>query len=242
MKKFIISAVCIIMFVSAQQSARALDTTECFSVGAFTDYEIYTHVGFGPGGIDGGLEFLIGSGITENLSLAVVSGVSAAGNDVELSGIGLGFIWTPVNLEKFAFDVMPGFSFDANSTEGRFGYPGFNAFTASLVFEFNCMALKKFQPYMHIGFEGSYNYKDEDDSSFAFPIDIGFMIPVNDKTEFFLQLGWAPADESAWLDVDREIAVGVNVVAAEGLEVISQAGYEFNEKEFVVSIGLIYAL
>ena len=158
MKKTLLVALIGIIISSAHQfPAWAVDTNENFSVGAFTDYEIYASMGFGPEGVGGGMEFLVGGGITENFSYLVTTDVWVLGKEVELGSIGLGFIWTAVDLEKFAFDIMPGIAFDANSSDANLSYPGFDAFTASLNLEFNCMALQSFQPYLLVGFEGSYD-------------------------------------------------------------------------------------
>jgi hypothetical protein len=67
------------------------------------------------------------------------------------------------------------------------------------------------------------------------------MLPVKDKIEFFFQLGWAPAKDAVWKGTDREIALGVNGMATEELEIVSQVGFEFNEKNLSFMLGMIYA-
>ncbi len=232
-------AVCASM--AASGPLHALDTTEGFSVGAFTDFETYASFGYGKEGPGYGLEFLVGGGIAEKFSYYVTTGTSVLDKDVSIDMLGLGFIITPVELEKFAFDILPSLSFDANRGSEGFSYPGFDAFTAGLTLEFNCMALPAFQPYLTAGFEGSYDYLAEDDFTYAFPLAIGAMLPVKDEFEFLMQFSWAPSNESVWMEADREIAVGANVMATEELEVITQAGYEFCAKNFAVTLGLIYA-
>jgi len=231
----------IIFFAFIQAPAWAVDTTEGFSVGAFTDFEAYASLGYANGGPSYGLEFLVGGGIVEKFSYYITTGASALDKDVSVDFLGLGFIITPVELEKFAFDIMPSISFDANRGSEGFSYPGFDAFTAGLSLEFNCMAIAAFQPYLLMGFEGSYDYLAEDDFSYAFPLAVGAMLPVKDKIEVLMQLSWSPNNESVWMDADREVAVGVNAMATEELEVISQVGYNFLDKNFGVTLGLIYA-
>ncbi|HOO70244.1 MAG TPA: hypothetical protein PK926_00675 [Spirochaetota bacterium] len=219
----------------------AVDTTETFSVGAFTDYEAYASLGYGKDGTSYGLEFLVGGGITERFSYYVTTGASALDKDISIDFIGLGFIITPVEIEKFAFDIIPGIAFDANRGGESFAYPGFDAFTAGITLEFNCMALAGFQPYLLAGFEGSYDYLADDDFTYAFPISVGALFPVKDKVEFLMQFSWSPNDSSAWMEAEREVAAGVNVMATEELEVISQVGFEFYAKNFNTTLGLIYA-
>ena len=67
--------------------------------------------------------------------------------------------------------------------------------------------------------------------------------PIEKKgVEFLLQAGWTPGKDIIWLESERIIGAGFNISATENLEIITEVGWEFNEKNFAFTVGLIYAL
>lgn len=227
--------------LAVSKPAFAVDTTECFSKGAFTDFEGYYSFSYGTGGMGHGWNFLVGGGFTDTFSYSLSFEIANAGSSIEVGGLGLGFIITVVEMDKFAMDILPAFSFDANSSKGKLTYPNFEAFSGGADLEFNLMMIKAFQPFILAGFSGSYDAKTEEDS-FEFPMAVGAMVPVKEGVEFLFQFGWTPTKDEVWNNVERTVAAGVNAGATENLEVITEIGWNFLSQELSLSLGLIYAL
>lgn len=219
----------------------AVDTVEPFTVGAFTDFEGYYSFNYGIGGQNHGLEFLAGGGMTDKASYFLTFGMTNIGSTIQIDGVGFGFIWNFVEIEKFSMDLIPAFTFAANRQKNKLVYPGFDAFTFSANFEFNFTFIKAFQPYLLAGFEGTYDDKSKE-FDFVFPLSLGAMIFVKEDVEFFMQLGWSPAKENVWGGSERTVSSGLNIRATQNLEIITEIGWNFNAEELAMSVGLIYAI
>jgi hypothetical protein len=223
-------------------SAWALDTTECFSVGAITDFELYGNMNFLEDSKEKGMDILVGGGILPNFSWYITAAGASAGKDRELAAPGLGLIWTGLESESFAMDILPGFALDPCKTRDRLTYSDGKAFTYGVNLEFNLMSLKAFQPYIQTGIETSYVKDSDDRYTYACPLALGIMMPVAEKAELLFQFTWKPTDVDTWKDEEREAAIGLNIMILENLELTTQAGYELSEEAAGISLGLIYAL
>jgi hypothetical protein len=231
-----------IISIPVQPSAWALDTTECFSVGAITDFELYGNMNFPEDSREKGIDLLAGGGILPGFSWYVTASAASAGREREIAAPGLGLIWTVLESESFAMDILPGFALDPHRTENRTTYCDGRAFTYGVNLEFNLMALKAFQPYIQTGIETSYIKDSDDKYACACPLALGVMMPVAEKAQLLFQFTWKPTDADRWKNEEREAAAGLNIMILENLELITEAGYELSEEAAGVSLGLIYAL
>jgi hypothetical protein len=219
----------------------ALDTVETAAVGPLTDFEAYCTNGFAKGGNSHGLDVLIGGGFTESLSYNVSSGFYRQDSQNEIPSIGLGLIWTPYKNDRIALDLMPSLSADSSKTSGKTIYPGFKVYTAGLDAEINITISKFIQPYIHAGFHYSKDFSEKV-SIWEAPFALGIDFLVNEGTEILIEGDWTHAKGATWKESERYIAVGFNKKLIENLELITEAGREFSNKEYIVMLGLIYAL
>ena len=81
---------------------------------------------------------------------------------------------------------------------------------------------------------------------------IGFVLPIKEGLEFLAQANWAPTQDfdryrrnykwRTWTGAERGIAIGLNIMATENLEVITEFGWEHEANQYTIAAGLIYAL
>lgn len=219
----------------------SLDTTETFSKGAITEFEAYYTMNSATEGRSHNLELLTGGGFHESFSWLFTTMITMDGNNTEVSGLCFGFTWTVVDNETLAFDLQPNGSMDACCHSGHISYPTMKLWAFGLDTEFNLKAVPGIQPYFRTGIGGNY-HTDRDELHWHIPLAVGAMIPLPKKSEFFLQAAWTPEKESPWSGSERTIALGLNVMTRAGLELITELGWEFSNRNLSLGIGLIYAL
>jgi len=250
----------IISFISF--SIHGADTTETFSKGLLTEYEFYYSNSFQKQSVENSAEFLIGGSFKDNLSylMTVATGVETPKSEesiITIGGIGFGLLYTPFENKIFAFDIMPSFSFEANetSTNEKKRYPNFQGLSYGISFEINFTMFNPIQPYLVFGINKYYqNEKTNnvfEDGETEFPITFGFMIPIREGIELFLQLDWNLTENNQkWNKTKRSFELGLNVILTKKLELIT--GFATNlaikvntEKipiSYDINIGFIYAL
>ena len=214
MKKVLVSKISYFLFfwIFYVPAIYAVDTTEDFEIGPITNFESYYKAGFGESGFGQELEFVIGGGFVKSFSYNIATGVSHKDKMTEITGVSLGLFWNVVTIENFAFDIMPGFSFDPNKTSKKIMYPDFNAFTGNVDLEFNITPLTKFQPFVLAGFAYSYNHKSGN-KGWEIPLALGGLVPIKEGIDFLFQFGWTPTQDATWFETERSISVGMNITA-----------------------------
>jgi len=226
---------------SQMSNLYALDTTEPYSRGFLTEFEIYSSLGYGVESKAGSTNFIVGGGILDSLSYCFTGEVGYSDSGFEISSVGIGFIYNAITMKQFALDFMPVFNFSGNKIDGKVSYPNGKLISYGLDLEFNLTLLKFFQPYLLVGFSGSNDF-ETNSFSWEVPIVLGTMFPLQKGVDFFFQLGWTISNEAIWNNAERTIALGLNVKATDRLEFTTEIGYNFTDKETSVSLGLIYAL
>lgn len=163
------------------------------------------------------------------------------GSDTEISSIGLGFTWTIIDNDRIAFDLLPYGGLNACCQEGHISYPGLDAYSFGTDMELNFKFIRTAEPFLQSGFGASY-HRDDNKLHWSIPMAVGVMVPLSENTEFFLQAGWAPADENTWAGSERIIAAGLNAMVGASLELITETSWEFSSNNLSLNLGLIYAL
>ncbi len=264
-KLFAIMAACTLCLLMTSTSY-SIDTTETFAPGAVTDYEGYYAYGWDDSNSAHGLEFLIGGGFTETFSYLVTFGYAQEtpdeGDSVSVyGGLGLGLIWTVIDNENaLALDILPALTFEPNDVndEGTSVKPNFQGLSYGAAVELNIMYSSVIQPYIIAGYTG---YKDTaevgddeyEDDPYDLPLKLGIMVPLGEGMELLAQLDWTlNEDTKAWVETDRSISLGFNMMLTDNLELITEIGMglkveDENGNEAApantgLGIGAIYAL
>jgi len=104
-------------------------------------------------------------------------------------------------------------------------------------------ALRVIQPYMEAGYSYTQSRKEPDDHSWAIPLHFGIMVPVGETgIELFGQFAVEPCKHGTWDSIERYAAGGINYQIIENLELITEGGYEFTNRDALISAGFIFAL
>ncbi|MCL1864316.1 MAG: hypothetical protein FWF73_00710 [Spirochaetes bacterium] len=215
----------------------ALDITEPFSPGIVTDFEGYYGRTFPKEGDQKNFsELIVGGGFTENFSY-FFSG-SAASDFKSVESVGLNLIWQFISTEGFTSCLIPHAAFIADDDEKLTAY-----YDLGVDIELHLSALEVIHPYLGAGYSYTQNRKESNDYMWTIPLYFGIMIPVG-KTgiEIFGQFTAEPCKEGTWDTITRYAAGGINYQIIENLELITEAGYEFTNKETQISVGLVFAL
>jgi len=228
-----------ILFVSLP--LLGLDTTESFSRGAITEFEGYYRMDAAAEGRSHVFDLLAGGGFTDTFSYLFTTAIAMTGSSTEIAGLCLGFIWTVVDYDSFAFDVLPYGSMNACCRRGHIAYPGMKSWSFGTDFEINLKFISSPRPYFRGGYRGTW-HSELNHLTWEIPLTTGIMVPVSRKDEFFLQAGWVPGEESVWYNSERSLAAGLNIVTGRNLELITELSWEFNARNLSLGIGLIYAL
>jgi hypothetical protein len=77
----------------------------------------------------------------------------------------------------------------------------------------------------------------EKENSWELPLAPGLLFPVKEGTEILIEVDWTHAMGATWKESERFIAAGFNQKITDNLEFISEAGREFSNKEFIVTVA-----
>jgi len=225
------------LFASITGSLYALDITEPYSKGILTEFEGYCGRTFPKDGNQKNFsEFIVGGGFTESLSY-FFSG-SAASDFKSLESAGFNFIWQFIATDGFTSCLIPHAAFIADEDKKLTAYCGLGA-----DIEVHLFVLKVIQPYFGAGYSYTQNRKDADDYFWTAPLFFGIMVPVGETgIELFGQFTAEPCKYGTWDTIARYATAGINCQITENLELITEAGYEFTNREIQISAGLIFAL
>lgn len=265
-KSFMKMAIIVATLILLSLPGFALDTTECFAPGIITDLEGYYGYGWDKDGKAHGVEFVIGGGVADNFSYLFSAGfgkiVPDEGDSISVTGgFGAGLIWTPYEKENLmAIDILPAFTFEPNdvSDDMKSVKPNFTGFSYGVAVELNLMISPMIQPYFAFGYTAYKNTEeiadDEyDDSPAEYPLTIGAMMPASKTIEMLVQLDWTMNEDSnKWAENERSVALGVNILLKDNLELITEIGKSFmiededgNEvspEGWGIGFGVIYSI
>ena len=227
----------LLLFAAITGNLYALEITEPFSPGIITDIEGYYGRTFPKEGAQKNFsEFIIGGGFTENFSY-FFSG-SAASDFKSVESVGLNFIWQFISTENFTSCLIPHAAFIADKDEKLTAYYDLGA-----DIELHLSALKIIHPYLGSGYSYTQNRKESDDYLWTIPMYFGIMIPVGESgIEIFVQFTAEPCKDGTWNTITRYAAGGINYQITDNLELITEARYEFADKETRISAGLVFGL
>lgn len=240
-KNIFLIIIFIVIHISIPSSILALNTTETYAVGPFTNFESYFTLNFSPVGKNYSWEFLTGGGFVQNCSYFVSTSIAFDSSSSEITYVDLGIIGTVIDIEKFSMDLIPVFAIDASNTSGELSYPDFKAFTGSLNLEFNLTMLRVFQPFITAGYNASYNDKSKY-FSWQIPLAIGAVVPLKEGIEFLFEFGWMPTTENPRKGFEKTIAAGLNGMITKNLEIINELKWEAESRQLSILVGLIYGI
>ena len=157
-------------------------------------------------------------------------------------------------------DILPAFTFEPNdvSSDAKSVKPNFEGYSYGGSIELNLMMISMVQPYILAGYT-AYKKTEEtapdefEDSPEEYPLTFGTMIAIKEGIELLAQLDWVlNKDTKKWAETDKSVAVGLNIMLNDNLELITEFGRSLKTEDedgnevspagWAISVGAIYAL